>query len=1363
LLRQTRAVLSRARVLLVAAACVSQLVALPPAHALDSSTPLAQLVSETWGTKDGLPEGAVLSLHQAADGYLWLGTQSGLARFDGVRFAPFEEGTLGLKQHSFGRDLFEGRHGDMWAALVGGVAHFDGTAFTFFDTDQGLDHPFVYALAPAPDDSLWVGSGGTGVWLLRDGRFSKHPAYIVDPTLPGNVHDLAMDEQGTLWVATDRGALALIGGTVAQRFAGAEGLPSPVANVVLSDKHGTVWIGTHHGLVNRSVDAVGGFATVPLFASDDITALFEDRGGNVWVGTRTGALGRVGAQRSERENGLPSEDRGGILAFTEDDDGSLWVGRSNGLERYRSGVFKTLGRREGLPDEQLLNLAERPGGGLWLLDGAGRLLIQENQSVREIAPEGTVPGDGMLGLLGGEDGSLWIGGTTLRHYHDDTWDRFSNPGGEFTVLVRDGQGLIVAQTAGDGTSTLSRFENGQFAPIPAPIRLLHVQRIYRDRRGELWIGTGGSGLVRIGTQGTRTFTTTDGLPHNVVYGIAEDDVGDMWVATRRGLARVRGNEVLSLAGVAGVPRLSPLHVQRDALGYLWVTADDGIYRIALADLNAAADGRPDTVPSRKFTTADGLRTVHVSWRASAVVQTADGQLWYATERGLASADPRTVVEPTAAPNVTIEDMVIGPRRWTAGRAVPFVLADDRIEIRYTAPSPSRAADLRFRYRLIDNDSDWIDAQKQRTAHYTNLAPGRYEFHVVARWVRGPWSDREATVLIDVKPRWYQTTVVRLLLLLLGCTVLAAVLWLQVRRGRAREALLVRRVSERTEDLHREIVERRHAEEEVRRLNDDLEARVRERTAQLEVANLALAEDVVVRRRAEAELASEKERLAATLSSIAEGVITADHAGRIVMMNPVAERATGWPLANAQGYALFSVFQIFDRTTRTPLPNPAADILGDARTGAASVHRVLLSSRSGGEILIDASAAPIQDSAGQVVGAVLVFRDVTESTRTEEQLHKTQKLEAVGVLAGGIAHDFNNLLTGIFGNINMARTTMTADAPAASWLDEAAAVLEDARGLTRQLLTFSAGGRPATEPHAIGEILRRSARFVLSGSRVSADLNIPDDLWPCDIDPLQIRQAVDNIVLNARQAMPDGGHVRIGACNTEVATGAAPRLCVGRYVEIVIADDGPGIPTNIQGKVFDPFFSTRPNGNGLGLASVHSILTQHGGTVDLESAPGAGTSFRLRLPASDAAPRRRSEHTGHLEPAPVTQAATRVLVMDDHPEILRFMRAVLERKGCAVDLAADSHEALALFRRARADGRPYGLAILDLTIAGGPGGVETAAELKAIDPTLRAIASSGYSNDDIMAEPEKFGFVGTLPKPYTLEELVAAVESALRGQ
>ena len=373
-----------------------------------------------------------------------------------------------------------------------------------------------------------MGTGGTGVWQLRTGdpaaggasAFARHPAYAKRSELPGKVNDLHVDTNGTLWVATDEGVLEL--GASERRFGPTDGLPSAVANVVRVDTQGTLWVGTRHGLARSGADEGGHFVVPEGLADEDVTALLEDRSHNLWVGTRDGALRRVSRGSVSEDSQVVTAPNGGVFALTESRDGAIWVGTGRGLERYRDGAFLTLGRAEGLPNQQILNVLVRRTGEIWVVDGTGALQAYDEGQWSTVSPAGTIEGDGMLGMSETPDGSVWVGGASLHRYLRGQWQSFSHAGGEVTVVVPDGTGLLLAQTTGEGTSTLWRFSEGTFDQIGADIPLVHVQRLLRARDGKLWISTGGGGLVRLSDSGARVFHTTDGLPHDVVYGVVED-------------------------------------------------------------------------------------------------------------------------------------------------------------------------------------------------------------------------------------------------------------------------------------------------------------------------------------------------------------------------------------------------------------------------------------------------------------------------------------------------------------------------------------------------------------------------------------------------------------------------------------------------------------------------------------------------------------------------------------------------------------------------------------------------------------------------------------------------------------------------
>ncbi len=383
------------------------------------------------------------------------------------------------------------------------------------------------------------------------------------------------------------------------------------------------------------------------------------------------------------------------------------------------------------------------------------------------------------------------------------------------------------------------------------------------------------------------------------------------------------------------------------------------------------------------------------------------------------------------------------------------------------------------------------------------------------------------------------------------------------------------------------------------------------------------------------------------------------------------------------------------------------------------------------------------------------KEIADREKMEEELLKTQKLESIAVLAGGIAHDFNNLLASVLGNVSLAMLDLDKNHPASRELAAAEKAALRAQDLTRQLLTFSRGGAPIKRVTHINELIREASGFAVRGSRIRCDIHIPADLHLVDVDGGQISQVIHNLVLNADHAMPEGGTITIRCGNVRVHAQAAIPLPAGNYVMITVEDRGVGIPREHLAKIFDPYFTTKQKGSGLGLAMTYSIIKKHGGHIAVESTLGKGTTFHVYLPAA-----REKMAPQVADEAGIHYGSGKILVMDDEEDVRETTGNVLNRLGYTVDFAKNGEEAIDLYRKALDSKQPFDLIIMDLTVPGAMGGKEAVRRILEIDPGAKAIVSSGYSNDPIMADFRSYGFLGVVTKPYRIKDLSEEVYQIL---
>ncbi|MBW2732834.1 MAG: PAS domain S-box protein [Deltaproteobacteria bacterium] len=471
--------------------------------------------------------------------------------------------------------------------------------------------------------------------------------------------------------------------------------------------------------------------------------------------------------------------------------------------------------------------------------------------------------------------------------------------------------------------------------------------------------------------------------------------------------------------------------------------------------------------------------------------------------------------------------------------------------------------------------------------------------------------------------------------------------------------------------------------------------------------------------------------------------------RAIETNPAFERITGLSRGDVVGHTIRELLPSVDEAW-------LARIATVVETGESVRFETALD-----DLGLHLDIHAVKPHPGELV---FIFQDVTHRKELEEQRQRSDRLQSVGLLAGGIAHDFNNILTALLGNVELARLGVAPTSDTGQMLAQAAQACERASALTKQLLTFARGGQPVKEPHSLGPLLEQWSSFALRGSSIRCELRVTDNLWSTEIDAGQISQVIHNLLINASQAMPRGGVVHVHAENMLISAGTdsmddiesdASLLEPGRYVRLRVKDAGSGIPEELLPKIFDPYFTTKQGGSGLGLATCYAIVSNHHGTITATSCGGGGTTFELLLPATEGEV--SIEQGGDPQ---LAGGAGRVLFMDDDAGIRAVAEGMLELLGYEVELTKDGQEAIDAYREAMGAGRPYLAVILDLTIPGGLGGRETLTSLRTLDPNVRAIVSSGYSNDPILANYREYGFTGMVAKPYRFKALAEVLEQVI---
>jgi signal transduction histidine kinase/ligand-binding sensor domain-containing protein/CheY-like chemotaxis protein len=784
----------------VVGASLTLFVVASSSEALDPARAITQYGHKTWRTEDGLPQSSVYALAQTRDGYLWLGTNEGLARFDGVRFTLYDTAnTKALRQNQVSA-LVEDREGTLWIGTSGGgVTRMKAGVAMAWDLPP-LSGEVVPALVEDRDGSMWIGTTG-GLDRVKDGVLTKWSGGKDVPN--PSVRSLAIGHDGSLWVGTIAGLYQIRDGRV-QIFTSRDGLPGDNVRALFVDRRGVLWLGAIGGLgrfENGRFTVIGAEAGL---RAPDVRSIFEDRHGTIWFGTQGGGLYRMIEGRLQAFTSAEGLTSDRVLAIQEDREGTLWVGTAGGgLNRFTEDSFVPWTMREGLSSNSVRTVLRGRDGSVWIgTDGQGLNRLKDGRVSVFTRREG-LGTDTVLGLFEDVDGTLWI----------------ATDGGGLNRLKN---GVLTAITTRDGLASNQ------------------VKTMFRDRSGALWVGTEG-GLTRIDAGGVMKSWTAarDGLSNDDVRAIAEardgsvwigtesglnvlkdgritrvspdrvktlyfDERGTLWIGTQgHGLGRFRDGRLRFMGRAEGLFDDVVFQIIDDGEGRFWTTSNRGVARVSRQELDDVADGKLPRASAIAYGTADGMRAAECNSGSPGAAQAPDGSLWFATMGGATSLNPKRVIQNRVVPPVLIEEVLADGRLVDPNAGLSLPAGTSSLEVHYTALSLAVPERVRFQYRLDELDPDWVDAGTRRTAWYTNLPPGDHELRVIASNDDGVWNEEGARLAFRVEPHlrqrpWFQA------LMAMGVVGFAiGAHRLRVRNMVARETALVATVEARTHDLREE--------------------------------------------------------------------------------------------------------------------------------------------------------------------------------------------------------------------------------------------------------------------------------------------------------------------------------------------------------------------------------------------------------------------------------------------------------------------------------------------------------------------------------------------------------------------------------
>ncbi len=1176
-----------------------------------------------WDTENGLPHNSIRQLFQSSDGYLWIGTQAGLARFDGLNFTVFNRNNTPAFTNSLITSLAETPDGSLWIGTAQDLVRYSGGVFTSYTQADGLKDRTINTLCVAPDGSLWIG-GQSGVTRWIGGKF------LNDIDTSGHstrgMRNITLLDKNQMWLGIGSEALRFQNGKLTA-FSREQGLPDRQIQTINEGPGGTILAVSQDGLFRLENGRFSPLVQNAALSSPRISRTLLDRAGNLWIGTATGL------DRYHDGKVVPYSDKFGrklgvVDALLEDREGCVWAGTSEGLYRLTDRRALSLTESDGVPGSLVLALKESSDGSLWVSSWGSGVVQFKNGKITHYTVGAPLSHETVTAIYEAPGGVMWFGnrGSSLDRLENGKVTTFVYQSGvatsrPVTAIIGDDHGTLLL---GIGSRGLFTFRDGAIIPVPEARALSSatIWTFHRSHDGRLFMGTN-AGLYERKTDRTWELVPFPSLsPPLSVHDILETD-GGYWLATEGlGLVRWQHGNVHTYDAHRGMVDDTLFTVLDDGEDSLWVSSARGLARVAKKDLDAVDQGRATTVNCMTFGRSDGLASGSSSGNGNpGAILLKDGRILTATDKGVAVTDPRRLRLNKQPPTVIVESVIADTRSMPAAAAIVLPAGTSRLEIRYTALSLMAPQRLRFRYQLEGADPQWIEAASERRAYYTNLSPGNYTFRVTASNSDGVWSETGASAKITVQPYFYETTGFRGVCIAALIAAVFLLFWLRGRNLKIKQLAL------------------QHA-------NEELDQRVRDRSAELFQSHGEL---------------QQREQLFRLIFEHAPVGISWKRAdlGDCYHFNATFRRILDLPSLTLPDFSLLTGML---HPEDAPRQAELAKRIESGQTNAYTLEQRYL--RPDGEVVWGMlSVAVIRDQQGRVTQDIGILEDITARKKAERELAETYKnLVEVSRTAGmaevatGVLHNVGNVLN----SLNVSATVIgdgLRHSKVESFAKLSALIQEHSTDLAAYLITDPKGRRiPEYVDSLASHFAAEQKRLIAETSALQQNVEHIKEIVAMQqtyATRISLSEALDPVTLmddalrinstglarhNVRVAreFKDTGQLLgekakviqillnlIGNAKDACVSGGAPERLITLGIErgdsgqvrLTVTDSGIGIAPENLIQIFAHGFTTKPHGHGFGLHSAANAAKEMNGALTVRSKGiGSGATFMLELPS-----------------------------------------------------------------------------------------------------------------------------------------------------